>query len=55
MADRRSLGIVGFVFGGVTVAVMLIAVTVVKRSVDARTLDEARFPVVAASTQSVIR
>ena len=55
MADRRSLGIVGFVFGGVTAAVMLIAVMVVKHSVDARTLDEPRLPVIAASAQSVIR
>ena len=35
MADRRSLGIVGFVFGSVTAAVMLIAVMVVKHHVDA--------------------
>ena len=56
MADRRSLGIVGLVFGSVTAAVMLIAVMVVKHHVDARlTLDGARLPVMAASTQSVIR
>ena len=42
MADRRSLGIVGFVFGSVTAAVMLIAVMVVKHHVDGRlTLDGA--------------
>ncbi len=29
MADRSSLGFVGFIFGGVTAAVMLMAVTVV--------------------------
>ena len=29
MADRASLGFLGFIFGGVTVAVMLVAVTVV--------------------------
>ena len=56
MADHRSLGILGFVFGGITAAVMLIAVLVVKQHVDGRvTLDEARLPVMAASTQSVIR
>jgi hypothetical protein len=56
MADRRSLGIVGFVFGGVTAAVMLIAVMVVKHHVDGRlTLDSARLPVLAASAQAVIR
>ena len=43
MADRRSLGILGLVFGGVTAAVMLIAVIVVKQHVDGRvTLDQAR-------------
>lgn len=50
MADRRSLGIVGFVFGGVTAAVMLIALMVVKHHVDGRlTLDGPRAPVIAAS------
>ena len=56
MADRRSLGILGFVFGGVTAAVMLIAVIVVKQHVDGRvTLDQPRLPVMAASAQAVIR
>ena len=56
MADRRSLGIVGFVFGGVTATVMLLAVMVVKHHVAGRlTLDSARLPVLAASAQSVIR
>jgi hypothetical protein len=55
MADRRSLGIVGFVFGGVTAAVMLVAIIVVKNNVESRALDEARLPVIAASSQSVIR
>jgi hypothetical protein len=56
MADRRSLGIVGFIFGGVTAAVMLVAVMVVKHHVDARlTMDDARLPVMAAATQAVIR
>jgi hypothetical protein len=56
MADSRSLGILGFVFGGVTAAVMLIAVMVVKNHMDGRiTLDTTQLPVMAASTQSVIR
>jgi hypothetical protein len=29
MADRAGLGFVGFIFGGVTAAVMLVAATVV--------------------------
>jgi hypothetical protein len=55
MADRRSLGILGFVFGGVTAAVMLVAVMVVKHHVDGMTLDEVRLPVIAASAQTIIR
>jgi cell division protein FtsN len=56
MADRRSLGIVGFVFGGITAAVMLVAVMVVKNHVDSRAnLDQARPSVMAASAQAVIR
>lgn len=56
MADHRSLGIVGFFFGGVTAAVMLIAVLVVKNHVDGRlTVDGARMPVIAAAAHSIIR
>jgi hypothetical protein len=56
MADRRSLGILGFLFGGVTAAVMLITVMVVKNHIDGRlTLDGARQPVVVASAQMVVR
>jgi len=55
MADRRSLGLVGFFFGGVTAAVMLIAVMVVKNHVDGRlSLDGARTPIMA-SVQTLIR
>jgi hypothetical protein len=55
MADRRSLGLVGFFFCGVTAAVMLIAAMVVKNHIDGRlSLDGARMPVVA-SVQAVIR
>ena len=56
MADRRSLGILGFVFGGVTATVMLIAVMVVKNHIDGRlTLDTGRAAVVVAAAQTVIR
>jgi hypothetical protein len=55
MADRRSLGIVGFVLGGVTAAVMLIAVFVVKQHVDSRAALDAGLPRLAASTQAVVR
>jgi hypothetical protein len=55
MADRRSLGILGFVLGSVTAAVMLIAVIVVKHHVDGRLTFDARMPVVAAAAQTVIR
>ena len=45
MADRRSLGLLGFLLGGVTAAVMLIAAMVVKHHVDARVTLDARLPV----------
>lgn len=55
MADRRSLGILGFLLGGVTAAVMLVAVMVVKQQIDTQTFDDARLPVLASSGQSIIR
>jgi len=54
MADRRSLGILGFMFCGVTAAVMLIAAMVVKSHIDGRMTLDARKPVLA-SVQTVIR
>jgi hypothetical protein len=36
MADRAGLGILGFIFGGVTAVVMLTAATVVFAHVDGR-------------------
>ena len=48
MADRRSLGMVGFVFGGITAAVMLTAAMVTKHHLDARISFDARMPVIAA-------
>ena len=55
MADRRGLGILGFVLGGVTAAVMLIAVFVVKQHVDSGAALDAHLPMLAASSQAVIR
>ena len=56
MADRRSLGILGFCFGGVTAVVMLIAVMVVKHHVDARlSLESTRLPVMASTVHSIVR
>ena len=55
MADRRSLGLVGFVFGGVTAAVMLVAIMVVKHHVDGRLTLDVPAPVVLASAQTIIR
>jgi hypothetical protein len=41
MADRASLGVLGFIFGGVTAAVMLMAATVVvAANIDGRLLLE---------------
>ncbi len=34
MADRKSLGIIGWIFGGLTAAVILIGFVVVKGHVD---------------------
>ena len=36
MADRAGLGVLGFIFGGVTAVVILVAVTVVISHVDGR-------------------
>ncbi len=55
MADRRSLGILGFLLGGVTAAVMLTAALVVKQHLDGRISLDARLPVMAASAQPVLR
>jgi hypothetical protein len=56
MADRKSLGMLGFMFGGVTAAVMLIAVMVVKNHIDGRlTLDATPAPRMASMTQSIVR
>ena len=46
MADRAGLGFLGFIFGGVTAVVILVAVTVVIGHVDGR------FVLDAAPTES---
>lgn len=51
MADKSSLGFVGFLFGGITFTVVLIAFTVVQNYLEGRyVLDE---PVTAAQLMSV--
>jgi hypothetical protein len=55
MADRKSLGIIGFILGGVTATVMAIGLFVVTGHLDGRlSLDEAR-PVASASLPTVVR
>lgn len=49
MADRAGLGIVGFIFGGVTALVMLIAVSVVIGHVDGHFALEASPAQIAAN------
>ena len=59
MADRSGLGFLGFIFGGLTAAVMLVAVTVVigpcRWPPDARRADPDRFDPIAASTQYAVK
>lgn len=56
MADRTSLGIIGFIMGAVTAAVMAVGAFVVQGTLDGRfTLDNAQRPVVSASLPSVVR
>ena len=54
MADRKSLGLIGFILGGITAAVVLVGVLVVQSHIDGRLqLDQAR-PVVA-SLSTIVR
>jgi hypothetical protein len=55
MADRRSLGMLGFLLGGITAAVMLTAALVMKHHLDGRVTLDARLPTIAAATQTIIR
>ena len=56
MADHRTLGIIGFMLGGIATAVVLVGFVVVKAHVDGRlTLDNPSRPVVSASLVRPIR
>lgn len=55
MADRIGLGMVGFVFGGVTAAVMLIAVVVVSGHVQGRLALDPASSLVEVSAARVTR
>jgi hypothetical protein len=56
MADKNGLGILGFIFAGVTAAVMLTAALVVHRHIDGRmALDERQLPVVEISASRAAR
>ena len=56
MADRKTLGIIGFILGGVTAAVMIVGVLVVRSHLDGRlALDGQQRPVVSASLPSILR
>jgi hypothetical protein len=56
MADRRTLGLLGFLFGGVTLAVMLTAAFMVKQHVDGRlSLETPRNSVIAATATPILR
>jgi hypothetical protein len=55
MADRKSLGIIGFILGGITATVMAIGLFVVTSHLDGRlSLEEVR-PVASVSPPTVVR
>ncbi len=53
MADKSSLGILGFVFAAITAAVMLTALVVVHSHVEGRLVLESAHTVASMSTTSV--
>jgi hypothetical protein len=55
MADRRSLGMLGFLLCGVTTLVMLTAAMVTKNHLDGRLTLESRQPLIAATAQTAVR
>jgi hypothetical protein len=56
MADRKSLGIIGFILGGVTAAVIGVGVFVVQAHLAGQlALDTSSRPVVSASLPTVVR
>jgi hypothetical protein len=54
MADRKSLGWIGFVFAGITAAVMATGILVVQRHIDGRLMLDER-AVVSASLPNLVR
>jgi hypothetical protein len=55
MADRKSLGIIGFILGGITAAVIGVGVFVVQGHLHGRlTLDNGSRPIVSASLPIVL-
>jgi hypothetical protein len=55
MADRKSLGIIGFVMGSITALVVLVAATVVMSHLNGRLAIDADRPLVSASLPAVVR
>ena len=56
MADRKSLGLIGLIFGGVTASVIAVGLCVVQRHLDGRLmLDDSQRPVVSASLPTLVR
>jgi hypothetical protein len=55
MADQKSLGIIGFILGGVTAMVMAIGVFVVASHIGGRMSIEAGNPMVSASLPTLVR
>jgi len=55
MADCKSLGIIGFVMGGVTALVMLVAATVVVNHLDGRLVIDSDRALVSASLPALVR
>jgi hypothetical protein len=55
MADRKSLGLIGFVFAGITAVVMATGILVVQRHIDGRLILDEQRPVVSASLPTLVR
>jgi hypothetical protein len=56
MADRKSLGLIGLFFGGITALVMATGLLVVQRHLDGRLMfDDGQRPVVSAALPTLVR
>jgi hypothetical protein len=56
MADRRSLGFIGWIYGGITALVMVTGVFVVQRHLDGRmVLDDGPRAVVSAALPTLVQ